>query len=164
MRPPVTAESRDSLIPGSSSSSSTSDTATRRSQLAKRADGDFDYANFYLTTGLATLVAFWLSLYTFLLTLGRLLLKPPRPRDEDGGGTGFWDGIKRFSYRVVRPFLLVNCILIVAVLFDVVVKSSSYKSATQAEGLVIGTGVGRECPLPSSSLPLHQSGRGRKWH
>ena len=102
----------------------------------------------YLTTGLASLAAFWLILYTFLFTLVRIWWStPPDPKS-----TEFRHGLRRFLYRVSRAFLVVNSVLIPAVVLDCILKGISYRSDKKLTGTNgIGPGIAREY---SSTSPV----------
>ncbi|ORY28328.1 hypothetical protein BCR39DRAFT_559617 [Naematelia encephala] len=130
----------------SSSSSSSSSTATTRSLEARAASqisSIINLSTFYLTTGLATLAAFYLLLYTFLFTLYRKVRKAPIRSEDNPPDTklGWEQGLKRLAYRLCRCFLPINAIMSFAITLDCGIKSLKVRSGLKLSG-TDGTGNG----------------------
>jgi hypothetical protein len=111
-----------------------------------------DLTSFYLTTGLAAVAAFWIILYTFLLTLLRKYGPEPPPtseaitaedRERDkkkkqgfricGCPCGIFsfcipgakklEGLRRFAYRAGRVYVFVEFWLVVGITVSVTIRA-----------------------------------------
>ncbi|KAK8861661.1 hypothetical protein IAR55_002484 [Kwoniella newhampshirensis] len=110
----------NSTTPTSSSSNSAAPSSARRRDLQT----DLDLSSFYLTTGLASLVSFWMitiSFYIFIVP--RLFTSPPlawsSSSDEIPSGGGRMDRLRRsfkiFAYRISRIYLFVLGFLLLGI-------------------------------------------------
>ncbi|ORX38644.1 hypothetical protein BD324DRAFT_621768 [Kockovaella imperatae] len=124
-------------------SASTCDPWLGGSTDASSASSDsLDFPTMYLTTGLATLSAFWILLYLLIFTFIRFAFFGVPPSIESSGKRQAW---KRFAYRATRVWLVVLCILIGAILLDVIVKGSQYRSLEKLSGIDgVGPGIASE--------------------
>lgn len=105
-------------------------------------DGGFDYADMYLTLGLAALSSLWFAIFIWFFNIYRMVTSSPI-----AASTAISQGIKRFIYRATRAFLMVNVIMIPSLIIDVLVKGVKYRSAKGVTGFgIIGGGVACEQP------------------
>ena len=90
----------------------------------------------FLTTGIASLAALWLLIYTLIFSVIRFILYKDPP---DPDAPGLRQVLKRFAYRGGRLMLLVNSILLGSVMLDCIIKGLEYRSG---KGLTGSDGVG----------------------
>ncbi|WWD16420.1 hypothetical protein CI109_100846 [Kwoniella shandongensis] len=127
-----------------SSSDSATSSATRRSASLTTRDltSSLDLPNFFLTTGLASLVSFWMITITyFIFVLPRFFTTPPSPSnptetDNEGRIVRLKRSYKVFAYRTSRIYLFILGFILLGVAGD-----ASWK-VEQAGGEGGGVGIG----------------------